>query len=139
KVKIDDGTFFGGKDLRMWLCRKVSEELAFNAAIRGELEGERAALSKELDRLANVERETNQCLRDKTTQLEATETRLRDTLDALRSQKDFRIKEMFQNQTLKKEIDTLNEEVRSLVEKSNTQADIIAAVEKECEALRSAV
>jgi len=50
KVKIDDGTFFGGQDLVEWLCARLKQELAFGAAVRKELEDERQASGREFDR-----------------------------------------------------------------------------------------
>lgn len=50
KVKIYDGTFFGGQDLVDWLCGRLKQELAFGAAVRKELEEERLASSREFDR-----------------------------------------------------------------------------------------
>lgn len=50
KVKIDDGTFFGGQDLVEWLCSRLKQELAFSAEIRKELEAGRLASSREFDR-----------------------------------------------------------------------------------------
>lgn len=50
QVKIDDGKFFGGKDLRLWLCDRLKEELAFGAAVRKELEDERLAVRDQLNR-----------------------------------------------------------------------------------------
>lgn len=50
KVKIDDGTFFGGEDLVEWLCSRLRQEVAFGAAVRKELEEERLAYGGEFDR-----------------------------------------------------------------------------------------
>lgn len=50
KVKIDDGTFFGGEDLVEWLCSRLRQEVAFGATVRKELEEERLASGREFDR-----------------------------------------------------------------------------------------
>lgn len=50
KVKIDDGTFFGGEDLVEWLCSRLRQEVAFGAAVCKELEEERLASGIEFDR-----------------------------------------------------------------------------------------
>ncbi|CAN0379660.1 unnamed protein product, partial [Ectocarpus sp. 12 AP-2014] len=139
KVKIDDGTFFGGQDLVEWLCSRLKQELAFSAEVRKELEGERLASSREFDRLSENEKRLKNELRKKKSELETAERRLLDTTDALHSQKQLRMKEMLVTQGAAKEISSLQSEVSRLTNRINLQADVTAAVEKECEALRSTV
>ncbi|CAM9929889.1 unnamed protein product, partial [Ectocarpus fasciculatus] len=139
KVKIDDGTFFGGQDLVEWLCSRLRQELAFSAEVRKELEGERLASSREFDRLSENEKRLKNELREKQSELETAERRLLDTTEALHSQKQLRMREMLVNQGAAKEICSLQSEVSRLTERINLQADVTAAVEKECEALRSTV
>ncbi|CBJ28604.1 hypothetical protein Esi_0110_0017 [Ectocarpus siliculosus] len=139
KVKIDDGTFFGGQDLVEWLCSRLKQELAFSAEVRKELQGERLASSREFDRLSENEKRLKNELRDKQSELETAERRLLDTTEALHSQKQLRMKEMLVTQGAAKEINSLQSEVSRLTNRINLQADVTAAVEKECEALRSTV
>ncbi|CAM9148138.1 unnamed protein product, partial [Ectocarpus sp. 8 AP-2014] len=139
KVKIDDDTFFGGQDLVEWLCSRLKQELAFSAEVRKELQGERLASSREFDRLSENEKRLKNELRDKQSELETAERRLLDTTEALHSQKQLRMKEMLVTQGSAKEISSLQSEVSRLTNRINLQADVTAAVEKECEALRSTV
>ncbi|CAM9834205.1 unnamed protein product, partial [Ectocarpus sp. 12 AP-2014] len=139
KVKIDDGTFFGGQDLVEWLCARLKQELGFSAEVRKELEGERLASSREFDRLSENEKTLKNELREKQSELETADRRLLDTTDALHSQKQLRMKEMLVTQGAAKEISSLQSEVSRLTNRINLQADVTAAVEKECKALRSTV
>ncbi|CAM9736995.1 unnamed protein product, partial [Ectocarpus sp. 6 AP-2014] len=139
KVKIDDGTFFGGQDLVEWLCSRLKQELAFSAEVRKELQGERLASSREFDRLSENEKRLKNELREKQSELETAERRLLDTTEALHSQKQLRMKEMLVTQGAAKEINSLQSEVSRLTNRINLQADVTTAVEKECEALRSTV
>ncbi|CAM9465020.1 unnamed protein product, partial [Hapterophycus canaliculatus] len=90
-------------------------------------------------RLSETERHLKNDLREKTAELETTERRLTDTTEALRSHKQLRMREMQENEGAAKEVRHLQSEISSLTGRINLQADVTAAVEKECEALRSAV
>eukprot|EP00903_Cladosiphon_okamuranus_P013239 g12344.t1 len=98
KVKIYDGTFFGGQDLVEWLCARLKQELTFGAAVRKELEQERLSSSQEFDRLSALEKEIKKTLEEKSAELETVERRLVDMTEALRFQKQLRVKEMHENQ-----------------------------------------
>ncbi|CAN0401028.1 unnamed protein product, partial [Pylaiella littoralis] len=139
KVKIDDGTFFGGEDLVEWLCSRLRQEVAFGAAVCKELEEERLASGIEFDSLSENEKELKKSVQEKAVELEKVERRLADTTEALQSQKQLRVKEMLQNQGAAKEMNGLRSELSELMERINLQADVAAAVEKECAALRSTV
>ncbi|CAM9334209.1 unnamed protein product [Ascophyllum nodosum] len=140
KVKIDDGKFFGGQDLVDWLCVRLREEAFFGAAVRNELEQERANSNKAFDRLAESERNLKKRLQQKELEVEeAGKRRLEDLSEALRKQQNLRSKVEEDQEDAGREIHRLREEVSSLRERISIQDNTLATLEGECEALRSTV
>ncbi|CAM9264491.1 unnamed protein product [Chrysoparadoxa australica] len=139
KVKVHDGSYFNGQDLAEWCLDKLRKEVAFRTALTSQIEQERRNQSEALDKVAVAEQGLRDELQATQANLDRTETSLNDALDALKTQKDFRMKEMYKCQLIEKDRDLLKEELAQERKAAMVHQEVMEAVEKECRALRGTV